>query len=70
MTSNHRPWLTTLRSGMAVLALTLAAALPALAEFPERPIRIIVPYPPGGTTDLLARAIAPRRASASACARP
>ena len=45
---------------MAVLALTLAAALPALAEFPDRPIRIIVPYPPGGTSDLLARAVAPR----------
>ena len=60
MTSNSRPWLTTLRPGMAVLALTLAAALPALAEFPDRPIRIIVPYPPGGTSDLLARAVAPR----------
>ena len=60
MTSNSRPWLTTLLPGMAVLALTLAAALPALAEFPDRPIRIIVPYPPGGTSDLLARAVAPR----------
>ena len=57
---NHRPWLTTLLPGMAVLALTLAAALPALAEFPEHAIKIIVPYPPGGTSDLLARAVAPR----------
>ena len=46
----------------AVLALTLAAALPARAEYPERAIKIVVPYPPGGTTDLLARAIAPRLA--------
>ena len=60
MTSNHRPWLTTLLPGIAGLALTLAVALPALAEFPERPIKIIVPYPPGGTSDLLARAVAPR----------
>ena len=60
MNSNRRPWLTILRPDMALLALTLAAALPALAEFPERPIRIIVPYPPGGTSDLLARAVAPR----------
>ena len=60
MKLNHRPLITTLLPGMAVLALTLAAALPALAEFPDRPIRIIVPYPPGGTSDLLARAVAPR----------
>ena len=60
MNSTRRPLITTLLPGMAVLALTLAAALPALAEFPDRPIRIIVPYPPGGTSDLLARAVAPR----------
>lgn len=47
----------------AALGVTLgAAALPAHADYPDKPIRIIVPYPPGGTTDLLARAIAPRLA--------
>ena len=60
MKLNRRTLITTLLPGTAVLALTLAAALPALAEFPDRPIRIIVPYPPGGTSDLLARAVAPR----------
>lgn len=37
----------------------LAAAAPAQAaatEWPVRPVRIIVPYPPGGTTDPTARA--------------
>jgi tripartite-type tricarboxylate transporter receptor subunit TctC len=29
-------------------------------NYPERPIRFIVPYPPGGSTDLLARVAAPR----------
>ncbi len=60
MTLTHPPRIATLRAGIAAVALTLAAALPALAEFPDRPIRIIVPYPPGGTSDLLARAVAPR----------
>ncbi|MEA2977283.1 MAG: hypothetical protein QOF19_2803 [Alphaproteobacteria bacterium] len=32
----------------------------AQAEYPDRPIRIIVPYTPGGTVDVLARFFAPR----------
>ena len=45
----------------AAVALLLTAAAPfARAEFPDHALKIVVPYPPGGTTDLLARAIAPR----------
>jgi tripartite-type tricarboxylate transporter receptor subunit TctC len=38
-------------------AATVLLATPALAQtaWPERPIRIIVPYPPGGSADVLAR---------------
>jgi len=41
-----------------VLLLSLAA-FPALADnWPSRPIKLVVPYPPGGSTDVTARVIA------------
>jgi tripartite-type tricarboxylate transporter receptor subunit TctC len=40
----------------ALLPLTAAIAQPA--EFPSRAVRLVVPFPPGGATDALARQIA------------
>ena len=37
--------------------LTFFSSITTAAPYPEKPIRLVVPYPPGGTTDVLARII-------------
>ena len=52
---HRRTLLATLASGAAVAASPFAAAQSA---YPDQPIRWVVPYPAGGGTDVLARAVA------------
>lgn len=48
---------------VCLLASVLGTAY-AADSYPSRPVRFIVPYPPGGTTDLVARGIADKLSSA------
>jgi tripartite-type tricarboxylate transporter receptor subunit TctC len=55
-----------MRAGLVHLAVGLASLLSATAtaiqakDYPERPVRVIVPFPPGGAVDVIARTIAQR----------
>ena len=52
------------RAAACVLLAAFAGLAFAQAPYPSRPIRLVVPYPPGALTDILARAIGERLGSA------
>lgn len=45
------------KHGLVLLAVTLMSANVYAQEYPNRPLRLVIPYPPGGSTDLIGRAV-------------
>ena len=45
--------------GLAVLALCSLCGIAAAQQYPSKPVRVVVPAPPGGLSDVVARALSP-----------
>jgi tripartite-type tricarboxylate transporter receptor subunit TctC len=50
--------MTKLRLIILILAVSTPMPKTAVAEWPERPVHFVVPYPAGGATDVAARIVA------------
>ena len=49
-----------MRKLLLLLGLCFAAQCASAQGYPSKPVRLIVPFPPGGSTDLVARSIMPK----------
>jgi tripartite-type tricarboxylate transporter receptor subunit TctC len=54
----HQTLIAAFLAASAASAVLAQAPAPSQSRFPERPIQIVVPFGPGGTTDIMARILA------------
>jgi tripartite-type tricarboxylate transporter receptor subunit TctC len=52
-----------MRKAALIALAALAASAPALAQYPSKTVRLIVPFPPGSGNDTVARFVAPQMAA-------
>jgi tripartite-type tricarboxylate transporter receptor subunit TctC len=62
--NERRPRLRMAACGVAAVALGASAGVEAAQDYPNKPIRIVVGFPPGGSNDVVARILGPRLAEA------
>jgi hypothetical protein len=61
---NKRHFCTRIAAGLGLLAATLGAAQAQPTDWPNKPVRWVVPFPPGGAMDAIARILGERAGKA------
>ena len=49
-------------AALAAVSLYIAATCPSFADYPDKPIRLLLPFPAGGAVDIVARIMAAKMA--------
>jgi tripartite-type tricarboxylate transporter receptor subunit TctC len=60
----HRPWPRRAIASVLTLTASCAGGLVAAAEYPVKPVRLVVPFAPGGSSDTIARLVSPKLSAA------